>query len=59
MIKQNLIILHLRNKGFKEEDKKEVLFKRLKNIEDKNEEHLKIIKDKADIQSQIDYLMKI
>ena len=59
MIKQNLIILHLRNKGFKEEDKKEVLLKRLKNIEDKNEEHLKIIKDKADIQSQIDYLMKI
>ena len=59
MIKQNLIILHLRNKGFKEEDKKEVLLKRLKNTEDKNEEHLKIIKDKADIQSQIDYLMKI
>ena len=30
------------NKGLSEEDKKEGLFKRLKNIEDKNEELLKI-----------------
>ena len=36
------------NKGLKEEkDKKEGLLKRLKNIEDKNEEQLKAIKDKA------------
>ena len=32
------------NKGLKEEDKKEGLLKRLKNIEDKSEEHLKAIK---------------
>ena len=32
------------NKGLSEEDKKEGLFKRLKNIEGKNEEHLKAIK---------------
>ena len=29
------------NKGLKEEDKKEGLLKRLKNIEDKNEQQLK------------------
>ena len=33
------------NKGLKEEDKKEVLLKRLKNIDDKNEEQLKAIED--------------
>ena len=32
------------NKGLKEEDKKEGLLKRLKNIEDKSEEQLKAIK---------------
>ena len=31
------------NKGLSEEDKKEGLFKRLKNIEDKNEEQLKLL----------------
>ena len=33
------------NKGLKEEDEKERLLKRLKNIEDKNEEQLKTIED--------------
>ena len=35
------------NKGLKEEDKKEGLLKRLKNIEGKNEEELKAIKDQG------------
>ena len=35
------------NKGLKEEDKKEGLLKRLKNIEGKNEEQLKAIKDQG------------
>ena len=35
------------NKGLEKEDKKEGLLKRLKNIEDKNEEQLKAIKNKA------------
>ena len=35
------------NKGLSEEDKKEGLFKRLKNIEDKNEEKLKAIEDQG------------
>ena len=34
------------NKGLSEDDKKEWLFKRLKNIEDKNEMQLKAIEDK-------------
>ena len=34
------------NKGLKEEDKKEGPFKRLKNIEGKNEEQLKAIEDR-------------
>ena len=34
------------NRGLKEEDKKEGLLKRLKNIEDKSEEQLKAIKSK-------------
>ena len=42
------------NKELVEEDKKEGLLKRLKNIETKNEEHLKAIKDKTDIKSKID-----
>ena len=37
------------NKGLKEEDKKEGLLKRLKNIEDKSEEQLKIIGNKTGI----------
>ena len=41
-------------KGFKEEDKKEGLLKKLKNIEDKNEEQLKIIGNETGINSQID-----
>ena len=35
------------NKGLSEEDKKEGLFKRLKNSEDKNEEKLKAIEDQG------------
>ena len=35
------------NKGLDESDKKEVLLKRLKNIEDKNEEQLNAIKDQG------------
>ena len=38
----------------KEEEKKERLLKRLKNIENKNEEQLKAIKGKTDIKSKID-----
>ena len=37
-------------KGLKEEDNKEGLFKRLKNIQDKNEEHLKAIEDQKGVQ---------
>ena len=33
------------NKGLDKDDKKEGLFKRLKNIEDKNQKQLKAIKD--------------
>ena len=32
------------NKGLSEDDQKEGFFKRLKNIEDKNEEQLKLLK---------------
>ena len=35
------------NKGLKEEDKKEGLLKRLKNIGGKNEQQLKLIKDRG------------
>ena len=42
------------NKGLKKEDKKEGLLQRLKNVEDKNKKHLKIIKGNTDIKSQID-----
>ena len=35
------------NKGLSEDDKKEGLFKKLKNIEDKNEEKLKVIEDQG------------
>ena len=46
------------NKGLKEEDKKERLLKRLKNIEDKNKEQLKVIGNKTNIKSQIDLFDK-
>ena len=41
------------NKGLKEEDKKEGLLKRLKNIEDKNEEQLKETEDQEEFQTTI------
>ena len=41
------------NKGLKEEDKREGLLKRLKNIEDKNEEQLKAIEDQKEVQTKI------
>ena len=40
------------NKGLKEDQKKEELLKRLKNIEDKNEEQLKTIEDQEEDQSK-------
>ena len=46
------------SKGLKEEDKKERLLKRLKNIEDKNKEQLKVIGNKTNIKSQIDLFDK-
>ena len=42
------------NRGLKEEDKKYGLLKRLKNIEGKNKEQLKVIKDKTGLKSKID-----
>ena len=39
------------NKGLSEDDKKEGLFKRLKNIEDKNEEQLKLLSNTNKISS--------
>ena len=41
------------NKGLKEEDRKEGLLKRLKNIDDKNEEQLKAIEDQKEVQTKI------
>ena len=41
------------NKGLKEEDKKEGLFKRLRNVEDKNEEQLRGIEDQKEVQAEI------
>ena len=38
------------NKGLSEDDKKEGLFKKLKNIKDKNEEQLQVIKDQGEKQ---------
>ena len=47
------------NKGLKEENKKEGLLKRLKNIEDKNEEQLKAIKNKTgNIKEDTDFVWK-
>ena len=45
--------LDLKPKGLKEEDKKEGLLKRLKNIEDKNEEQVKAIEDQKEVQTKI------
>ena len=46
-------------KGLSEEDKKEGLFKRLKNIEDKNEEQLRLVsnsnKNSSYIKNESDY----
>ena len=47
------------NKGLDKDDKKEGLFKRLKNIEDKNEEQLKLLsnanKTSSHIKNESDY----
>ena len=40
------------NKGLSEEDKKEGLLKKLKNIEDKNEKQIQVIKDQGEKQLQ-------
>ena len=42
------------NRGLKEKDKKDGVLKRLKNIEDKNEEQLKAINGKTGLKSKID-----
>ena len=41
------------NKGLKEQDKKERLLKKLKNIEGKNQEQLKVLKDQTEKQPVI------
>ena len=46
------------NKGFSEEDKKEGLLKKLKNIEDKNEQLLKIKNKTENIKEVIDFIEK-
>ena len=46
------------NKGLKEEDKKEGLLKRLKNIEDKSEEQLKAIKIKNENMKEVTNFVK-
>ena len=50
-------LINLFNKGLKEEDKKEGLLKRLKNIEHKNEEQLKVTEDQG--KKQLDAIKKI
>ena len=45
------------NKGLSEDDKKEGLFKRIKNIENKNEEQLKAIEDQG--KKQLEQLKNI
>ena len=42
------------NKGSDKDGEKEGLLKRLKNIEDKNQEQLKAIKGKTGLKAQID-----
>ena len=57
--KFNYSLLNKRfNKGL-EEDKNEGLLKRLKNIENKNEEQLKIIRQNWQIDHKLIYLVKI
>ena len=46
------------NKGLSEEDKKEGLLKKLKNIEDKNEQLLKIKNKTENIKEVIDFIEK-
>ena len=46
------------NKGLDKDGEKEGLLKRLKNIEDKNQEQLKAIKDKTCLKYKLIYLMK-
>ena len=46
------------NKGLDEDDQKEGLLKRLKDIEDKSEEQLKAFKGKTGLKSQIDVFDK-
>ena len=46
------------NKGFSEEDKKEGLLKKLKNIEDKNEQLLKIKNKTENIKEITDFVEK-
>ena len=46
------------NKGLDEDDQKEGLLKRLKDIEDKSEEQLKAFKGKTGLKSQIDLFDK-
>ena len=46
------------NRGLKKEDKKERILKRLKLIEDKNEEQIKTIKSKTGLKSKSDLFDK-
>ena len=46
------------NKGLDEDNQKEGLLKRLKDIEDKSEEQLKAFKGKTGLKSQIDLFDK-
>ena len=47
------------NKGLSKDDQKEGLFKRLKNIEDKNEKQLKAIEDKKQLNTNTKSLKSI
>ena len=55
----NSPLVEIFNKGLSEDDKKEGLFKRLKNFEDKNEEQLKLLsntnKTSSYIKNESDY----
>ena len=50
-------LIKLFNKELREEDKKEGLLRRLKNIEHKNEEQLKVTEDQG--KKQLDAIKKI
>ena len=45
------------NKGFKDEDKEEGLLKRLKHIEDKNEEQLRAVKSRTENIKEVTYFV--